>query len=121
MRMPARRNSAERMRGSLTPDANDRRAKRVGQFICIVPQASWLDILQIFSVPRCLGGSNLARAPIQQKDTTILVVENAMTRRAVQLLTDGESIDEVYLISDKQLRTNRQGNYFLQLELRDRT
>jgi 3'-5' exoribonuclease len=36
-------------------------------------------------------------------------------------LTDGESIDEVYMVSDKQLRTNRQGNFFLQLELRDRT
>lgn len=44
-----------------------------------------------------------------------------MTRRAIQLLTDGESIDEVYLVSDKQLRTNRAGNFFLQVELRDRT
>lgn len=44
-----------------------------------------------------------------------------MTRRAIQLLTDGESIDEVYLVSDKQLRTNRAGNFYLQVELRDRT
>lgn len=44
-----------------------------------------------------------------------------MPRRAVQLLTDGESIDEVYLIADKQLRTNRNGSFFLQVELRDRT
>ena len=44
-----------------------------------------------------------------------------MTRRAIQLLADGESIDEIYMVSDKQLRTNRQGNFFLQLELRDRT
>lgn len=44
-----------------------------------------------------------------------------MPRRAIQLLTDGESIDEVYMVTDKQLRTNRQGNFFLQLELRDRT
>jgi 3'-5' exoribonuclease len=44
-----------------------------------------------------------------------------MSRRCVELLCDGEAIDEVYLVSDKQLRTNRQGNLFLQLELRDRT
>ena len=44
-----------------------------------------------------------------------------MTRRAIQLLTDGENIDEVYMVTDKQLRTNRQGNLFLQLELRDKT
>lgn len=44
-----------------------------------------------------------------------------MSRRAVQLLTDGESIDEVYMVTDKQLRTNRNGNFYLQVELRDRT
>lgn len=44
-----------------------------------------------------------------------------MSRRAIQLLTDGESIDEIYMVTDKQLRTNRQGNFFLQIELRDRT
>lgn len=44
-----------------------------------------------------------------------------MTRRAVQLLTDGENIDEIYMVTDKQLRTNRNGNLFLQLELRDKT
>ncbi len=44
-----------------------------------------------------------------------------MTRRAIQLLTDGETIDEVYMVTDKQLRTNRSGNFYLQVELRDRT
>jgi len=44
-----------------------------------------------------------------------------MSRRTIQLLTDGESIDEVYMVTDKQLRTNRQGNFYLQVELRDRT
>lgn len=44
-----------------------------------------------------------------------------MSRRCVQALADGESIDEIYLVADKQLRANRQGNLFLQLELRDRT
>jgi len=42
-------------------------------------------------------------------------------RRFVQQLADGDSLDEVYLVSDKQLRANRNGNLFLQLELRDRT
>jgi 3'-5' exoribonuclease len=49
------------------------------------------------------------------------LLEPAMTRRAIQLLTDGEAIDEVYMIADKQLRTNRNGSFFLQVELRDRT
>jgi len=44
-----------------------------------------------------------------------------MSRRYVQQMTDGEAIEEVYLVSDKQLRANRNGNLFLQLELRDRT
>src|SRR3954453_19518980 len=44
-----------------------------------------------------------------------------MTRRFVHMLTDGENIDEVFMVSDKQLRANRNGNLFLQLELRDRT
>lgn len=44
-----------------------------------------------------------------------------MSRRFVQELTDGETIDEVYLVSEKQLRANRNGNLFLQLEIRDRT
>jgi 3'-5' exoribonuclease len=37
------------------------------------------------------------------------------------MLTDGEAIDEVYLVADKQLRANRKGDLFLQLDLRDRT
>ena len=44
-----------------------------------------------------------------------------MTRRFVQDLSDGEAIDDVYLVSEKQLRANRNGNLYLQLELRDRT
>jgi 3'-5' exoribonuclease len=44
-----------------------------------------------------------------------------MTRRYVQLLTDGEALDEVFLVADKQLRANRNGNLYLQLDLRDRT
>lgn len=44
-----------------------------------------------------------------------------MTRRYVQQLSDGATIEEVFLVSDKQLRANRNGNLYLQLDLRDRT
>jgi 3'-5' exoribonuclease len=45
----------------------------------------------------------------------------SMSRRLLQQMTDGESVEEVFLVSDKQLRANRNGNLYLQLELRDRT
>src|SRR6516162_8608907 len=44
-----------------------------------------------------------------------------MPRRFVQELADGEALDEVYLVTEKQLRANRNGNLYIQLELRDRT
>ena len=44
-----------------------------------------------------------------------------MSRRYVQLMSDGDTVEEVYLITDKQLRANRNGNLYLQVELRDRT
>jgi 3'-5' exoribonuclease len=44
-----------------------------------------------------------------------------MSRIYVNQLVHGESIDEVFLVADKQLRANRQGNLYLQLELRDKT
>src|SRR5262245_37127932 len=44
-----------------------------------------------------------------------------MSRRFVQHLADGDSIEEVFLVSDKQLRANRNGNLYLQVDLRDRT
>lgn len=44
-----------------------------------------------------------------------------MTRRYVQLLADGEAVDDIYLVSEKQLRANRNGNFYIQIELRDRT
>src|SRR4051812_16993691 len=43
------------------------------------------------------------------------------TRRYLQQMADGDSVEEVYLVVDKQLRANRNGNLFIQLELRDRT
>jgi 3'-5' exoribonuclease len=44
-----------------------------------------------------------------------------MTRRFVKNMADGDAIEDVYLVADKQLRANRNGNLYLQLELRDRT
>ena len=44
-----------------------------------------------------------------------------MTRRYLAQMTDGEAVDDVFLVSDKQLRANRNGNMYLQLELRDRS
>src|SRR5258707_9775500 len=43
------------------------------------------------------------------------------TRRFVQQMADGDNVEEVYLVVDKQLRANRNGNLYLQMELRDRT
>ena len=44
-----------------------------------------------------------------------------MSRRFVEQLRDGDNLDDVYLVTDKQLRANRNGNPYLLLELRDRT
>jgi len=44
-----------------------------------------------------------------------------MTRRYVNQLVHGDSVDEAFLVADKQLRANRQGNLYLNLELRDKT
>ncbi len=44
-----------------------------------------------------------------------------MARRFIQQLADGDAIEDVYLVTDKQLRANRNGNLYLQIELRDRT
>src|SRR5271168_753757 len=44
-----------------------------------------------------------------------------MARRYVREMADGDAVEEVYLTTDKQLRANRNGNLYLQLELRDRT
>jgi 3'-5' exoribonuclease len=44
-----------------------------------------------------------------------------MDRQFMGQLADGDSVDEVYLVVEKQLRANRNGNLYLQLDLRDRT
>jgi len=42
-----------------------------------------------------------------------------MSRRAVRELVDGESVEEIYVIADKQMRANRNGNLYLLANLRD--
>ncbi|MCH5373977.1 MAG: OB-fold nucleic acid binding domain-containing protein [Planctomycetes bacterium] len=44
-----------------------------------------------------------------------------MSHRYISQLTDRESVDEIFVVADKQLRTNRQGNLYLQMRLSDRT
>lgn len=44
-----------------------------------------------------------------------------MTRRFVNQLGHQEDVDQIFLASDKQLRSNRQGNLYLQVELSDKT
>lgn len=44
-----------------------------------------------------------------------------MSRRYVSQLAHQEAIDQIFLASDKQLRPNRNGNLYLQLELSDRS
>ena len=44
-----------------------------------------------------------------------------MPRRYISELTHQESINEVFVANDKQLRPNRNGNLYLQVELSDRS
>ncbi|MCA9040617.1 MAG: CMP-binding protein, partial [Planctomycetaceae bacterium] len=44
-----------------------------------------------------------------------------MTRRYVQDLQDGETIEEVFLLVDKQLRANRNADLYLLATMRDKT
>ncbi len=44
-----------------------------------------------------------------------------MTRRPISELREGDEVDQVFLIAEKQLRTNRSGNLYLHLRLSDRT
>ncbi len=44
-----------------------------------------------------------------------------MTRRYVNQLANGDAVEDHFLVVDKQLRANRQGNLYLHLDLRDKT
>ena len=44
-----------------------------------------------------------------------------MTRAFIAQLSDGDNVEDVFLVRDKQVRTNRNGAMYLQCELDDRT
>jgi 3'-5' exoribonuclease len=44
-----------------------------------------------------------------------------MPRQYVNLLKDGDAVDEVFLLADRQLRANRNANLYLLAHLRDKT
>ena len=44
-----------------------------------------------------------------------------MSRQFIEELKDGDTIEEVFLLADKQLRANRNANLYLLTQLRDRT
>ena len=44
-----------------------------------------------------------------------------MSRRFVTDLKDGEIVDEAFLVSDKQLRANRNAALYLSVDLRDKS
>lgn len=44
-----------------------------------------------------------------------------MSRRFISQLGESENVDQVFLVSEKQLRPNRNGNLYLQVRLTDRT
>ena len=45
----------------------------------------------------------------------------AMSRSFLNQLSDGDAVDEVFLLADKQLRANRNANLYLLANLRDKT
>jgi 3'-5' exoribonuclease len=47
--------------------------------------------------------------------------QSSMSRTTVNQLANGDNVDAVFLIADKQLRANRQGGLYLHLDLRDKT
>ncbi|MDR1140632.1 MAG: CMP-binding protein, partial [Planctomycetaceae bacterium] len=44
-----------------------------------------------------------------------------MPRRYINQLRDNEKIEEIYLISDKQLRSNKNSKLYFQFNLSDKT
>src|SRR5690349_9934619 len=53
--------------------------------------------------------------------TFLQVFPKPMPRRFISSLSDGETIEEVFLLADKQLRANRNAALYLLVELRDKT
>ncbi|MDR3198020.1 MAG: HD domain-containing protein [Planctomycetaceae bacterium] len=44
-----------------------------------------------------------------------------MSRQYINQFRDNEKVEEIYLISDKQLKSNKNGNFYLQFNLSDKT
>ena len=44
-----------------------------------------------------------------------------MPRRYINQLAEGENVNQIFLVNDKQVRANRSGNLYLQLRLTDKT
>src|SRR5437879_2088082 len=67
----------------------------------------------------------LGRAPLSayldSKSAWTQSEGHRMARRFVEQLADGDAVEEVYLVVDKQLRANRNGNLYIQVDLRDRS
>jgi 3'-5' exoribonuclease len=61
------------------------------------------------------------RRRFRNLNSTIRNDHEPMSRRFVSQLTQNESIDQVFLASEKQLRPNRNGNLYLQVDLSDRS
>ena len=61
------------------------------------------------------------RARLEASRSRLSESISRMTRRYVNQLVNGDSVDDAFLVADKQLRANRQGNLYLNLELRDKT
>ena len=53
--------------------------------------------------------------------STSTYFELVVTRKFINQLAEGENVDQIFLASEKQLRTNRNGNLYLQVRLSDRT
>jgi len=54
-------------------------------------------------------------------DRLYLFKASFMSRQFVNELRDGETVDEIYLVADRQLRANRNGDLYFLTQLRDRT
>ncbi|VTS05169.1 3'-5' exoribonuclease YhaM family protein [Tuwongella immobilis] len=44
-----------------------------------------------------------------------------MGRRFIEQLSDGDTVEDIYLVTDRQYRANRNGVFYIQLDLRDKS
>src|SRR5688572_3922212 len=56
-----------------------------------------------------------------ESTSTAAATGGDVARRFISQLGEQEKIDQTFLASEKQLRTNRNGNLYLQIRLSDRT